>query len=1019
MAMWLKKKTYGWLILILIIGSAGLRCLSAIALVGAQPAVHGSNKVYVAFGFHGNLYHSFRGDTNDENGFGKDIRVIRHILATLDRFNEQGVPVRASWEFDNHFSLEHLLPEHAPDIIKGVKRRVSQGRDEVLLMSYNNGLASAMTREEFTDAVNWSISNPWGSGVKDIFGSYSPIVRPQEMMTTPGNFEIYKESGVKAVSLYYSATPFDAFRVFSRELTQEEAHNPLTYTNDQTGEEILVIPTYHIGDLVENVSLGQWVRNLHRMQRQGAIRRDVLVFINFDADSEFWTGADRLKWPLNQLPNTRGLEGLIKEVQNLNYVRFTTVNDYLTDHGPAGSVTFSQDTADGSFDGYNSWSEKRTATDYWTRIVEARRIHSTAEKFIPLLSDTDFESQVRPLLDKAYILRMKALSTTNFGMATPYVAPQRRQAMEDILGQMKRLGDQIEAAVHHAVQKELIISPVPAGHKTLESLMLIGSAKDSEKTNPGGKVRSESHKASLGNRFVILGEKMAKAAAGKSGKGLYLTAQDSRTYPLVLIPGSTGRRFYISGDHPAPDGLYTLTLGPAPEGLDKGLKVDKSSAGTMLKNRNITLEFDRTGALSDLIWSGKQMLASDSLMPYIRYNGMKESPGTLTADAAQNDRTAVVRMTGDWTGPKNRTLSPGSVNYTFSLMEDLPYLFVQGDVRYPATVNTDLIKADIHKLAVPTDLEWQEVAPLELRLKAGATKHKPVCILKHNYLGVDSAYPLDYHRHSEENLDLDNVNNHITAGYVGMAAGNQGLALSMDQTIAANFAGAPVKIKYDREKNEFKADINPFGSYHGKQNRRPTWGNGQGHDATLISGEQYHSAAPTYNGSTNQFALMIGFFDGNRIPEQMKRMLDAHANPARVYGMNNQSVITANKAAAPVAYSAAIDGDRVTFSWKKNNPDTTEYILRIGSQKGRYTHVFKTKETSLTIGGLSATKPFEVGQRYYAVIETVISDQDTPVRTEEFCLDILSSNRISAQAKIPWHFPLKVIWANMTAFFGV
>jgi len=114
-----------------------------------------------------------------------------------------------------------------------------------------------------------------------------------------------------------------------------------------------------------------------------------------------WTDADRLKWPLNQLPNTRGLEGLIKEVQDLNYVRFTTVNDYLADHGSAGSVTFSQDTADGSFDGYNSWSEKRAATDHWTRIVEARRIHNTAEKFILLLSDTDFESQVRPLLDAA------------------------------------------------------------------------------------------------------------------------------------------------------------------------------------------------------------------------------------------------------------------------------------------------------------------------------------------------------------------------------------------------------------------------------------------------------------------------------------------------------------------------------------------------------------------------------------------------------------------------------------------
>nr|WP_319494158.1 hypothetical protein [uncultured Desulfobacter sp.] len=1000
--MQLKKRTYGWLIFILIIGSAGLRCISLLAPVDAQPTVRWNNKVYVAFGFHGNLYHSFRGDTNDESGFGRDIRVIRHILATLDRFNDQGVPVRASWEFDNHFSLEHLLPEYAPDIIKNVKRRVSQGRDEVMLMSYNNGLASAMTREEFTDAVNWSISNPWGSGVKDVFGSYSPIVRPQEMMTTPGNFEIYKKSGVKAISLYYSATPFDTFRVFSRKLTREEAHNPLTYKNDQTGEEILVIPTYNIGDLVENVSLGQWVRNLHQMQDQGEIRRDVLVYINFDADSEFWTGANRLKWPLNQLPNTRGLEGLIKEVADLNYVRFTTVNDYLADHDPAGTVSFSQDTADGSFDGYNSWSEKRAATDHWTRIVEDRRIHSTAEKCISLLNDPEFESQVHPLMDKAYLLRMTALSTTNFGMATPYVAPQRRQAMEKILSKMNRLDNQIEAAINHAVQNKLTTSPVPAGHKVLENLMLIGSATE--------------HEAPLGNRFVILGEKMANVTAGK---GLYLTAQGSRAYPLILVPGTTDGRFYISGEDPAPDGLYTLTLGPQSEGLDTAPAVSKLQAVTTLKNKNISLEFDQTGALSDLIWNGKQMLSSGSLMPYIRYGGMKKSPGTLTADTAQNDRTATVRMTGDWTGPENRTLSPGSVNYTFSLVEDLPYLFVQGEVRYPATVNTDLIKADIQRLAVPTDLEWQEVAPLELRLETGATKRQPVRILKHNYLGVDSAYDLDYFRHSEENLNIDNVNNHITAGYVGMEAGGQGLALSMDQAVAANFAGAPVKVKYDKNKDEFKAEINPFGSYHGKQNRRPTWGNGQGHEASLISGEQYHSAAPTYNGTTSRFALMIGFFDGDHIPEQMKRMLAAHANPARIYGINNLSAITADKAAAPVKYQAAIDGDRVTFSWEKNNPDTTGYILRIGSHSGHYTHEFRTKATRLTLEGLSADNPFEVGQRYYAVIETMIPGQDSPVSTKEFCLDILSSNRISAQAKIPWQFPIKVIWANVMAFCGV
>ena len=33
-------------------------------------------KVHVGFGFHVNLYHSFREDTNDQKGFAGDIRVI-------------------------------------------------------------------------------------------------------------------------------------------------------------------------------------------------------------------------------------------------------------------------------------------------------------------------------------------------------------------------------------------------------------------------------------------------------------------------------------------------------------------------------------------------------------------------------------------------------------------------------------------------------------------------------------------------------------------------------------------------------------------------------------------------------------------------------------------------------------------------------------------------------------------------------------------------------------------------------
>ena len=49
----------------------------------------GNSKIFVAFRFHANFYHSYRGDTADELGFGKDIRIIRKIIEVLDGFNAE------------------------------------------------------------------------------------------------------------------------------------------------------------------------------------------------------------------------------------------------------------------------------------------------------------------------------------------------------------------------------------------------------------------------------------------------------------------------------------------------------------------------------------------------------------------------------------------------------------------------------------------------------------------------------------------------------------------------------------------------------------------------------------------------------------------------------------------------------------------------------------------------------------------------------------------------------------------
>ncbi len=141
---------------------------------------HMDMKVHIAFGFHVNLYHSFRGDSNDDKGFGSDIRIIRNTIEVLDRYNSRGIKVKGTWDFENTYSLENILPVHAPDIMENVSRRVGNCGDEVILMSYNNGLVSCMDEKEFTVSTEWAVSNPFKSGIRDIFGKYAPVVRPQK-----------------------------------------------------------------------------------------------------------------------------------------------------------------------------------------------------------------------------------------------------------------------------------------------------------------------------------------------------------------------------------------------------------------------------------------------------------------------------------------------------------------------------------------------------------------------------------------------------------------------------------------------------------------------------------------------------------------------------------------------------------------------------------------------------------------------------------------------------------------------
>ncbi len=373
------------------------------------------NKIHIAFGFHVNCYHSYRGDTNDSLGFGSDIRIIEKIISVLNDLNEQGIPVKGTWDTENFFSLEKILPEYAPHIIEGMKERVKKYGDENIIMGYSNGALSAMTEDEFCASIDLAVTNPEGSGLMDIFGECEKIVRPQEVMFTPSQVSLYNKCGVKAVCLYYSCIPFDAFRTLIPPLPDEQAFNPVKFTYED--ESMLIIPTYSNADVCDAGCLRNWVKELRKKQVSGEINKDMFLFVNMDADAAFWESLDI---PIigNRIANLDGIHGLVKEVSDLDFVVFDTPGGYLKNHEAVGEITFNHDTADGNFTGYASWSEKPYNRKVWTALERGRAMSKVTAK-----SDK---------LSPSFKERVLLLSTTHFGLATPVLNIQREKTANEL-----------------------------------------------------------------------------------------------------------------------------------------------------------------------------------------------------------------------------------------------------------------------------------------------------------------------------------------------------------------------------------------------------------------------------------------------------------------------------------------------------------------------------------------------------------------------------------------------------------
>ncbi len=736
--------------------------------------------ISLALRFHGNFYHSYRADTPDELGFGKDIRIIRSILDDLDRLNAEGIPVKGTWDVENYYSWEKFIPAHSPDILERIQKRCADRMDVAAPMSYNNGIVSAATEEEFRYIASSTMRNPMGSGIEDLFENTEGVVRPQECMYTPSHLSRYPEHGMDAVSIYYSAHPFNGFSNFMAELPLEQRYNPTVLKSRSQPGEMILVPAYNNGDVADHwLSLRRWLKSLRRRQLRMVAPQDLLLYIDMDADDDFWSGMD-IPVLSRIFPSFDGLYRMIRSLDGLDWLRYTTAGEYLESHEPVGEVFLDQDTADGAWDGYASWAEKWANTMLWKKIQEARRTADAAVATMGSTGETDApdaDSGFARLREEALRLRTLSMSTTHFGLTSPVMNAPRMKTAEDWCDRaLQASRDMLE----HARRK------AGTGSKAATGITSAGS---------GAWIRRD---------------------AGDEG---------------TIVPGAA----------------YDPAAGPV------------SVSGEEIGNGMVSVRFEASGGVG-LLRGREALCASPVPGSAAVYAGRLRRPEVIGKETAEIHGGAVLRMSGRTRLPEDREIQ---WTHSYRIFEGLPYIHVDVETRWPETRHASFDRKLSRMLQRTWDGRWQAVMPWEFRPELSLEAGEAARVWKHNFFEETGSYELDYFRFSK-NRDIDSLNNHITHGWVAFAGPRRGLLLAQSELFDNSFAFCPIRLRHRRGRQELR--LNPFGSYHGRQMSYQTSASGLGRMLSLGLSDHLRPYAPSFNGRTTRFSLMLAPFEGTEPP---------------------------------------------------------------------------------------------------------------------------------------------------------
>jgi hypothetical protein len=798
--------------------------------------------IYIAFRFHGNFYHSYRGDTPDELGFGKDIRIIRHLLKTLDELNDVGVPVCGTWDFENYFSLEKIMPAHCPDIIADLQRRVREGHDEMQLMSYNNGLISAHTAREFEEAIRRGVTNTAGSGLRDLFGDgFQVMVRPQEMMYTPIHLKLYRAFGIDAISLFYSALPFNGFSNFVPQLTFEQRYNPLTLSYPGIEETMTLMPCYNTGDLADHLTLRRWIKQMRDKQAGLDQPQDLLLLIDMDADDEFWVG---FNIPIlnGRFSTIGGLKGLVESVVDLEYVEFITPGWYLKNHSPLGSLIIGQDTADGSFDGLSSWVEKWSNQRLWTGLERARILELQTRRLLGQVTPDEIEN----LLGESFEARIKILSTTHFGMSAPVMNLTREGVARNLVSQAVETA---AAAFNQAAER-----PDEGCFSLLDY-------------SRGVSTDSIEYPARSSRALIRL--------PLREGAPQHLALQDrsDREIPgAILKTGDRRELLFVENFQPAERKDYKIDARQGASAVESPVRVTDAS----LQNEFLRVEFDPDGQMSSFQYAGEEFSQGRFLKSSIVYGSRRYSVENWTVkESLSFDLVGLKRMQGSI---RLKGDYPVRWEREILLAAGLPYMYVTMRVFYPRTPDQGYDRNQAVRLQQAWDQAWQAVMPCEIHPALAGHQGRPLRVWKHNYCDYISSFSLDYSQFSK-NDTLDSVNNQVTHAWVAVSDGERGVLVAQTADVTSGMAFCPMRTR--REKGIMRVLLNPFGSYWGRQYHYAIADTGLGKllSVTLSAAGHIKPYAPSYNGRMQEFRLLIAPYAGDMPPEQIRGDSEAFAYP--------------------------------------------------------------------------------------------------------------------------------------------